>query len=201
MKSQAELRRNKIENDIFMPIRGGGSLARSGPSQALLGANCEAALSFRSPKRPIIYHTGRRVDKFYSLRSQRPTLTIRQTFSPIVSLMLAVGLFLSAPALAQIPEIRIDEIANAIYKAEGGAKAQYLYGIRSVKYSTPQEARRICCNTIRNTHRRWEKAGKPKPFMVFLRDRYCPIGAKNDPMGLNSNWIKNVNFFLERGAK
>jgi len=92
------------------------------------------------------------------------------------------------------------EIVNAIYKSEGGSKATYLYGIRSVKYGTPEEARRICFNTVRNNRVRFANQTKYDDYLEFLASRYCPIGASNDPKGLNVNWLSNVRYFLERSA-
>lgn len=40
--------------------------------------------------------------------------------------------------------------------------------------------------------------GDPKDvaaYLVSLRNRYCPIGADNDPDGLNSHWLRNVTKF------
>jgi len=91
-----------------------------------------------------------------------------------------------------------DRIVDAIYRAEGGAKAQYLYGIRSVKYKDAEEARRICYNTVRNNWGRWEKSGQQVEYLVFLANRYAPIGAENDPKGLNNNWLRNVRFYLNK---
>ena len=90
-----------------------------------------------------------------------------------------------------------DAIVKAIYQAEGGANAQYLYGIRSVHYTDAAEARRICLQSVINNHKRWDKAGKPEDFIIFMSRRYCPIGAKNDPNNLNINWVKNVKYFLQ----
>jgi len=92
-----------------------------------------------------------------------------------------------------------EEIVNAIYKAEGGSKATYLYGIRSIKYDDPQEARRICFNTVRNNRKRYADYGHKTydTYLEFLASRYCPIGADNDPKGLNKNWLKNVKYFLK----
>ena len=87
------------------------------------------------------------------------------------------------------------QIVNAIYQAEGGNKATLLYGIRSVPYDTPQEARRICFNSVRNNRARWVKAGRPEPFIVFMGRRYCP--PKAHPK--NSHWVKNVRWFLQKG--
>ena len=88
-------------------------------------------------------------------------------------------------------------IADAIYIAEGGVKASVPYGILSVKVKDEADARRICLNTIRNTKKRWEKAGKPDDFVIFLGKRYAPIGARNDSKNLNQNWAKNVKFFIK----
>lgn len=35
-------------------------------------------------------------------------------------------------------------------------------------------------------------------YIEFLASRYCPIGADNDPQGLNKNWVKNVKYFLTK---
>lgn len=81
-------------------------------------------------------------------------------------------------------------ICNAIYIAEGGAKAKSPYGIESIKVRNKEEARRICENTIRNNYKRWQDKGSPGKFLDFLGDRYCP------PKGWfgtnNKNWKHNV---------
>lgn len=99
---------------------------------------------------------------------------------------------------ASAEEYSAMEICDSIYRAEGGAKAQYYYGIRSVKYDNLAEAQRICLNTVRNNKRRYALAGSKGEFLQFLANRYCPIGADNDPKGLNKNWLKNVKFYLEK---
>jgi hypothetical protein len=87
------------------------------------------------------------------------------------------------------------EIANAIKKAEG-IHSRFPYGIL-VKYknTTPRQA---CLNTIAHARKDWNGQGD---FLEFLAKRYCPIGAKNDPTGLNKNWLKNVMFYLKRRNK
>lgn len=59
--------------------------------------------------------------------------------------------------------------------------------------------------TIQKQFDRYCKAGgDPKDvaaYLVSLRDRYCPIGADNDPLGLNSHWLKNVTKFRYRFVK
>ena len=86
-----------------------------------------------------------------------------------------------------------DQIVEAIYKAEGGSKATWLYGIKSVPYDSPEEARRICFNSVRNGRARWIKAGKPDDLIVFIGKRYCPPTVHS----LNKNWVRNVKAILK----
>lgn len=109
--------------------------------------------------------------------------------------LLAAFLLISGCAWAE-PEYSNVMICDAIFRAEGGAKAQYYYGIRSVHYKDIAEARRICINTVRNNKRRWKEAGSKGEFLEFLARRYCPVGAGNDPKGLNKHWLKNVRYWL-----
>lgn len=107
--------------------------------------------------------------------------------------VIAITLMGCEPAYAWTDE----ELVNAIYKAEGGAKARYAYGIRSVSYNSIEEARRICLNTVRNNKKRFAKQTKYKDYLSFLASRYCPIGCDNDN-GTNRFWIANVKYFLGR---
>ena len=93
-----------------------------------------------------------------------------------------------------------EQIVNAIFKAEGGYKATYLYGIVSVPYENEAEARQICFNTVRNNRVRFANQTKYTDYLEFLASRYCPIGADNDPRGLNKNWLGNVRYFLNNGG-
>ena len=82
------------------------------------------------------------------------------------------------------------EIADAIYRVEGGSRARVPYGILSIKIRDEAHARRICLNTIRNNRVRWIKAGQPGSYLDYLADRYCPRSA--DPIG-NKNWKRNIH--------
>ena len=112
---------------------------------------------------------------------------------PALAILLII-LFLSScdtnPLPAGASEVWTNnQIANAIYKAEN-SKA-HPYGILThYKHTTPRQA---CINTIEHARRDWNGKGD---FIEFLGNRYCPIGAKNDPKGLNKNWVKNVKYFL-----
>jgi len=86
-----------------------------------------------------------------------------------------------------------NQLADAIYLAEGGDKTRHPYGILG---DFEQPAREICINTIRHRYNDWVIGGCQGDFVVYLANFYCPVGADNDPSGLNSNWIKNVTSLL-----
>lgn len=46
--------------------------------------------------------------------------------------------------------------------------------------------------TIVKNRIRWKDAGERGEYLKFLAARYAPIGAENDPNGLNVNWYPNV---------
>jgi hypothetical protein len=112
-------------------------------------------------------------------------------------IILAVGLiFICWVGQAHAEEYSAMQICDSIYRAEGGAKAKYLYGIRSVHYRDVSHAQQICLRTVRHARRDWLKAGRKGDFLLFLSKRYCPIGCDND-RGSNRFWLKNVRYFLE----
>lgn len=83
-------------------------------------------------------------------------------------------------------------LADAIFKAENSK--DHPYGIMvKYKHTTPRQA---CLNTIRSAQKRFQAQTKEKDFIILLSKTYAPIGASNDPKGLNRNWIRNVKHFL-----
>ncbi len=96
-------------------------------------------------------------------------------------------IFAALPALAGHPDP--ERLADAIYRAEGGAKARSPYGVLSVKVRDEAHARRVVLVSIRNNRKRWEQAGRPGEFIDHMANRWCPIAA--DPVG-NHNWKANV---------
>jgi hypothetical protein len=91
-----------------------------------------------------------------------------------------------------------EKLADAIYRAEGGAKARVPYGVLSVRVKDAADARRITINSINNNWKRWEKANNNCTFIETMAKRWCPPSA--DPVG-HKNWIKNVNYYYYgRGA-
>jgi hypothetical protein len=95
------------------------------------------------------------------------------------------------------------EIVRAIYYAEGGADAKKPFGILSVPCDSYEECKRICENTVRNNRVRYARWGHKKfdSYLEFLASRYAPTEAKNDPTGLNKNWLGNVQAILKRGRR
>lgn len=90
-------------------------------------------------------------------------------------------------------------IVDAIYKAEGGAKTRHPFGILSVKCVGYDDCREVCFNTVRNNWFRYAEAGYKGEYLVYLANVYCPIGAGNDPKGLNKHWLGNVSRLMESG--
>lgn len=96
---------------------------------------------------------------------------------------------------SEVVGYNVERLADAIYLAEGGAKTRHPYGILAkYKTTTPRQA---CINTIRSKHKEWVALGRKGDFITYLGSRYAPIGAKNDPTGLNRNWVKNVNYWIK----
>ena len=95
-------------------------------------------------------------------------------------------------------------LVQAIYVAEGGARARVPYGIESVPVRRVQgrydvsHARRICMVTVQKNWSRWVAAGARGDFVNFLGSRYAPVGAANDDRDLNRQWPANVRRIYER---
>jgi len=134
------------------------------------------------------------------LRFLRNGRTGLQMKMPLILLTMACAAFCSNPAYGKVDansaQIDSNALADAIFKAEGGYRAEYLYGIRSVKYKDESDARRICLNTINNNKKRFLKQDKYKDYLEFLASRYCPVNCDND-RGSNRFWLKNVRYFLK----
>ena len=98
------------------------------------------------------------------------------------------------------PELRtkLAPYVAAIRYAENG-RAGREYGILAKRVKpTYRSQAGWCAATVQKNYDRWVKAGKRGEFVVFLGNRYCPVGADNDPNGLNKHWIGNVRKFYAR---
>ena len=61
-------------------------------------------------------------------------------------------------------------------------------------------------HTIQNRMSEWNNMSKKQravyvDFVDYLGDKYCPVGAKNDPNGLNANWEPNMREFVKEYSK
>ena len=109
----------------------------------------------------------------------------------LLSILLTIAALTAAGADQpnSLSQKQVEIIREAIWKAEGGAKAQYAYGIKSVAYHSLDEARQICENSIRNNYSRWIASGMTNDFIPFMAIQYCPLDSQN--------WTKNVEFFYK----
>ena len=97
------------------------------------------------------------------------------------------------------PECRdmLAPIVSAIRYAENGGKGRE-YGILHPRVKpTYRSQAGWCASTVQKNYDRWVKAGSKGEFIVFLGNRYCPVGADNDN-GTNKHWIGNVTHYTQK---
>ncbi len=87
----------------------------------------------------------------------------------------------------------------AIRCAEGGRKG-FEFGIVAAKDTDLRTQAEWACATVKKNLERFRKSGE-KDIIEFLGKRWAPIGAENDPLGLNRHWVRNVRFFYEKFRK
>lgn len=168
---------------------------------------------FRKKYRPIGDTGNASADSDISVHPDRSFLfggddmrTSRLSPDYLVGVLVASGfiagvLCMVLVSTVQGAEIDDNKLADAIYIAEGGAKAKKPYGVLSVPCNSEAECRRITMNTIRNNKRRFKEYGHKthRSFLEFFASRWAPIGAENDPHNLNKNWLPNVRKILNKG--
>ncbi len=97
------------------------------------------------------------------------------------------------------PELRetLAPIVAAIRYAEDG-RAGREYGILHPRVKpTYRSQAGWAAASVQKSWDRWVAAGQPGDFITHLGARYCPVGADNDPDGLNRHWVGNVTKFAE----
>ena len=86
-------------------------------------------------------------------------------------------------------------IVASIRYAENGGKGRE-YGILHPRVKPTYRSQAGWCSaTVQKNFDRWIALGAKGSFIDFLGARYCPIGAENDPNGLNKHWVRNVRFY------
>lgn len=105
-----------------------------------------------------------------------------------------------------LPLESLKYVFYAIRKSENGAIDHLAFGIIDPGCATDsysEQAGWAICTVVKNYHR-WlnkDKGNKLKSvedFIPYLGAKYCPVGAKNDPTGLNAYWVKNVLFWYKK---
>jgi hypothetical protein len=92
-------------------------------------------------------------------------------------------------------------LLTALRRAENGGPGRE-FGVRSVDAPSLHAQGRVAANTIRNTALRYARQGGEvldaatgrysEGFLRFLSARYAPVGAANDPTGLNRHHAGNL---------
>jgi len=110
------------------------------------------------------------------------------------TLVFGILLLVVSPACAQ--GIDVERLAEAIKQQE--ASYNHPFGILK-SYCKPGDpdgqCKKGCKQTINKRLKMWKAEGEPGDFISYLQKSYCPIGAKNDPTGLNQHWTKGVRYF------
>jgi len=127
---------------------------------------------------------------------QTPSTRSSCTLLPFVLTLGFGGLLLFSPMAHATPDF--EKMADVIYKIEGAEKTRHPFGVLSVPCKGYDECRRITVNSLKNSWKRYQKTDKTIPFDQHFANRWCPVGAENDPQGLNKNWLYNFRFYMEK---
>jgi hypothetical protein len=96
--------------------------------------------------------------------------------------------------------INLYALMLAVRKQENG-KPGLEFGVMAAKDTDLEEQARWAIVTFIKNIQRWERkeggwktkfSNPEQDYIAFLGNRWCPIGAVNDPLGLNKHWIPNV---------
>lgn len=98
--------------------------------------------------------------------------------------------------------INLYALMLAVRKQENGREGLE-FGVIAAKDTDLEEQARWAVVTFLKNEERWERAmreGNWKPqyqnreldYITYLGNRWAPVGASNDPAGLNKYWIPNV---------
>ena len=109
-----------------------------------------------------------------------------------------VACALAAAAGPLAPAVESDFL-DAIYLAEGGARARVPYGVLSVTVRSKAQAREVAARVVR---REWAVYsalhGRREDFATHFARRWAPLGASNDPTGLNRHLAGNIRHHFLR---
>jgi hypothetical protein len=98
----------------------------------------------------------------------------------------------------------------ALRRAENGRSGKE-FGVVSVAADGLDAQARVAANTVRNTLARFERDGGTavdrttgrytEDFLRFFSSRYAPVGAANDPTGLNRHHAANLIALYQKASR
>ena len=122
------------------------------------------------------------------------SIPTQQIALSLVLLLIMPSITYAKPIIIK-QSIDINRLCEAIHKAEGNDN----YGILTkYKHTSPRQA---CINTIKHRIRDYNNNKETGDFIDYLGKTYCPVGASNDPNGLNKNWVRNVKYYYYKEVK
>ncbi len=101
-------------------------------------------------------------------------------------------------------------LLSALRRTENGGVGRE-FGVLSVKAPDLDSQARVAANTVRNTIQRFEQGGGraidaqtgrySDEFLRYFSARYAPIGAANDPSGLNRYHAANLIALYQKAGR
>ena len=92
-------------------------------------------------------------------------------------------------------------VLHAIRTAENG-RPGLEFGVMHPRAKDQPNSLRVqagwAAATVRKNLDRWLASGEDVDYITYLGRRYAPVGASNDPDGLNRHWIGNVRKIATR---
>lgn len=88
-----------------------------------------------------------------------------------------------------------EAVLQAIRKAEGVPSYGVMFLARKYggHHAVPESVgRQAGARVVHKSYVRWRAAGRPGDFLDYLHRVYAPIGAANDPTGMNRYWHRNL---------
>jgi hypothetical protein len=85
----------------------------------------------------------------------------------------------------------------ALRKVENGSES-IAFGILDDRCKGYRKQAGWAAYQIKLDHQRWLATDQDEPFIEWFSHKYAPIGAKNDPKGLNKNHAKNLRYWSDK---
>lgn len=98
-------------------------------------------------------------------------------------------------------EVNLPKLVQAIYIAEGGAKACVPYGMLKYKGMTKEQLTPKCLSCVTKYHNQWKAEGSRGHFFDYLGSKYAPTSGKGVTAyaaKMNKNWSVNVKKIYAR---